>query len=164
MLSIKTIIGLGAALLLPLTVQAESIAPKLPPAKKKYSEETLCVKPVDDMRKNHMDYIIHQRDDTMREGIRTEQFSLDECIECHNAPSKDGKVASSKSDEHFCSTCHTYAAVKIDCFSCHADKPQNTQYRHSLSGKSMPHHSQFATQKLNAETLQMLTTNKESQQ
>lgn len=164
MLSIKKIIGTGVALLLPLAAYADAIAPELAKAKKNYNEETLCVKPVEDMRKNHMHYILHQRDETMRDGIRTEQFSLDECIECHNAPGSDGKVASSKSDKHFCSTCHTFAAVKIDCFTCHADKPQNTQYRHSLSGKMTPGHSQFAAEGLNEETLQLLTTKEERQQ
>ena len=28
------------------------------------------------------------------------------------------------SDTNFCVSCHAYAAVKIDCFECHATKPQ----------------------------------------
>jgi hypothetical protein len=28
------------------------------------------------------------------------------------------------SDTNFCQSCHTYAAVKLDCFECHTNKPQ----------------------------------------
>ena len=29
-----------------------------------------CVEPTDVMRRNHMEFILHQRDDTMRRGVR----------------------------------------------------------------------------------------------
>ena len=78
------------------------------------------------MRKNHMNYILHQRDETVHEGVREKQHSLVECINCHVAPSTDGTVTRVESDEHFCNSCHTYAAVSIDCFQCHTDQPTNT--------------------------------------
>lgn len=118
--------GLSLLLALPLTSQAENLMPSVPKAK---GEQ--CVEPTADMRKNHMAYILHQRDETMQRGIRTSKHSLKECIECHNAPGKDGKVARITSKKHFCSSCHTYAAVKVDCFECHADKPEKAQYRHA---------------------------------
>lgn len=162
------IIALAAALVLPIIVQADSLLPELPKAKKKYSEETLCVEPVEEMQKNHMSYILDQRDETLRKGIRTKQHSLQECINCHNAPADDGKVARAEESEHFCSTCHVYAAVSIDCFSCHSDKPQNTQYRHSLSATELSKHLNIATQGMtieSAETLEFLASNhKEGQQ
>ena len=87
-----------------------------------------CVQPEEEMRKNHMNYILHQRDETMYRGIRAniknEGYSLAECIDCHVFPDENGKIATHDDPEHFCSTCHQYAAVKIDCFDCHADKPQ----------------------------------------
>ena len=42
-----------------------------------------CVEPEDEMRRNHMNYILHQRDETMYRGIRTPKYSLAECIDCH---------------------------------------------------------------------------------
>lgn len=158
-------IALAAALVLPVMAQAESLLPELPKAKKKYNEETLCVEPIADMRKDHMSMILHQRDKTLRQGVRTRQHSLKECIDCHNAPADDGKVARAEENEHFCNTCHTYAAVKIDCFSCHSDKPENTQYRHKLSAADIPLHMDIAAHDLNAETLDFLVeSNKEGQQ
>lgn len=83
-----------------------------------------CVEDTQYMRKNHMDLLKHQRDDTMRRGIRTSKHSLKQCIECH-ASSKTGSVAASKED--FCAACHTYASVKLDCWDCHATKPGKKQ-------------------------------------
>ena len=83
-----------------------------------------CVEPTDVMRRNHMKFILHQRDETMHRGVRTEQHSLAECINCHVTPDAEGKVASHKDPEHFCNSCHTYAAVNIDCFQCHTSQPE----------------------------------------
>ncbi len=80
-----------------------------------------CVRDADYMRRNHMKLLKHQRDETMRKGIRTTQDSLKNCIECHVNP-KTNSVASSKED--FCMGCHSYAAVKPDCFECHSSKPK----------------------------------------
>jgi hypothetical protein len=80
-----------------------------------------CVRDEDYMRRNHMKLLKHQRDETMRKGIRTTQDSLKNCIECHVNP-KTNSVASSKED--FCMGCHSYAAVKLDCFECHSSKPK----------------------------------------
>lgn len=168
MLLKNKIFVLVVAFVLPVIVQADSLLPELPKAKKKYSEETLCVEPVEEMQKNHMSYILDQRDATLREGIRTKQHSLKECIDCHNAPAEDGKVARAEESEHFCSTCHVYAAVQIDCFSCHSDKPENTQYRHTLSATDVSMHLNVATPGMTTEaieTLELLASNhKEGQQ
>jgi len=82
-----------------------------------------CVEPEDVMRRNHMDFIKHQRDETMRNGIRTTKYSLKRCIECHAKEGDDGETLTIKSPDHFCSGCHSYAAVSIDCFQCHASTP-----------------------------------------
>ena len=79
-----------------------------------------CVEDVQFMRKNHMKLLKHQRDRTVHEGIRTRQHSLNGCIECH-ASQKTGSVIGS--NENFCQSCHSYAAVSLDCFECHASKP-----------------------------------------
>lgn len=80
-----------------------------------------CVRDEDYMRRNHMKILKHQRDETMRKGVRGSQDSLKNCIECHVNP-KTNSVASSKED--FCMGCHSYAAVKLDCFECHSSKPK----------------------------------------
>ena len=79
-----------------------------------------CVADPAFMRRNHMELLKHQRDETVHGGIRGAKHSLKECIACH-ASRETGSVA--KSDSNFCVSCHSYAAVKIDCFECHAGKP-----------------------------------------
>jgi hypothetical protein len=79
-----------------------------------------CVEPTDVMRRSHMDFILHQRDQTMHRGIRTSKHSLKNCVNCHADP----VTGSVLGKEGFCSSCHHYAAVHIDCFSCHTDKAE----------------------------------------
>ncbi len=81
-----------------------------------------CVEPTDVMRRNHPDFLKAQRDDTMHLGIRSGKYSLTGCIGCHAAPDPKAKDPTVKSIEPFCESCHTYAAVKLDCWSCHNPK------------------------------------------
>jgi [DsrC]-trisulfide reductase subunit J len=83
-----------------------------------------CVEDTDFMRRNHMSLLLHQRDDTMRRGIRTTQHSLKECLDCHAVPGSDSVPVTVNDPQHFCRSCHDYAAVKIDCFQCHASRPE----------------------------------------
>jgi hypothetical protein len=85
-----------------------------------YAKTDKCVRPTEDMRHNHMKYLLHHRKLTMHEGIRTKQFSLKNCVDCHASP----KTNSVLGQDGFCANCHRYAAVSIDCFSCHSDKPE----------------------------------------
>lgn len=78
-----------------------------------------CVEDPVFMRRNHMQLLKHQRDQTVHEGIRTIRHSLNHCIECH-ASKKTGRVTGA---DGFCESCHRYASVKLDCFECHADRP-----------------------------------------
>lgn len=94
-----------------------SFAPHVP---EPTNGSTECVQPEDEMKKNHMKYILHQRDKTMHEGIRTETYSLKECINCHVPENSEARFGD---DKHFCSSCHNYAGVSIDCFQCHMDRP-----------------------------------------
>lgn len=78
------------------------------------------------MRHNHMDLLKHQRYATMHKGVRGKPDSLKKCVSCHAVESdhtKTGKFVSIESSKHFCRVCHDYAAVRIDCFSCHASTP-----------------------------------------
>ena len=108
----------------------DSLLPEVPAAQARVSEAQGCVEPTAEMRKNHMNYILHQRDETMHQGVRTKQYSLVECINCHVSDAADAPRVSS--EEHFCNSCHTYAAVSIDCFQCHADRPVKTSGRHTM--------------------------------
>lgn len=82
-----------------------------------------CVEDTGFMRRSHMEVLKHQRDDTMRLGIRTTKHSLKDCVTCH-AIEKDGKPVSIADPQHFCRSCHAYAAVKPDCFQCHSSVPE----------------------------------------
>ena len=104
-----------------LALAGDGLFPEIPKAKARFSETQECVEPIDDMRRNHMEYILHQRDETVHEGIRTKQHSLVECINCHVSDAPDAPRYSS--EKHFCNSCHTFASVRIDCFQCHADRP-----------------------------------------
>ena len=79
-----------------------------------------CVAPTGEMRRDHMKMLLHQRDRTMRQGLREQRFSLKNCVDCH-ASRKTGSVLGK---DGFCSSCHEYAAVSIDCFECHTPLQQ----------------------------------------
>ena len=74
-----------------------------------------CVAPTEEMRRDHIKMLLHQRDRTMRQGLREPRFSLKNCVDCH-ASRETGSVLGK---EGFCSSCHAYAAVSMDCFECH---------------------------------------------
>lgn len=91
-----------------------------------------CVEDPAFMRRNHMQLLKHQRVDTLRGGIRTGKYSLQACIECHASKTTNSVNAS---ETNFCQSCHNYAAVSLDCFGCHANKPANTA---ALVAKTQP--------------------------
>ncbi|MBI3434022.1 MAG: sulfur reduction protein DsrJ [Proteobacteria bacterium] len=83
-----------------------------------------CVADTDWMRRNHMTALLQQRDLTVHDGIRTMRFSLKGCIACHAVKGADEQPVTAESPKHFCRTCHDYAAVRVDCFECHASRPE----------------------------------------
>ncbi|NNG11932.1 MAG: hypothetical protein HKM88_01650 [Halobacteria archaeon] len=91
-----------AAGLLPASAWAGggSLLPVVPQAQDRFSETQGCVEPTEQMRRNHMEHILHQRDETMYRGIRTKQYSLEQCINCHVSDTPDAPRYSS--EEHFC--------------------------------------------------------------
>jgi len=82
-----------------------------------------CVEPTEIMRREHMNFLLDQRDKTVLEGIRSKKYSFTGCIDCHAQPTDDGKIVRFDDPEYFCTTCHQYTAVNIDCFECHSDQP-----------------------------------------
>jgi len=92
------------------------------PQPAKPANASSCVEPVEIMRREHMNLLLHQRDATVLDGERDGKYSLAGCMDCHN-PADDAASAVRYSDpQHFCASCHLYASVDIDCFECHADR------------------------------------------
>lgn len=109
-----------AILVGPVPALAGDLSPAIPKASGQ------CVENPAVMRKDHMEFLKHQRDDTLRKGIRGAKHSLKDCVSCHAHPGKDGKVQPINAEGQFCQSCHSYAAVSIDCFQCHATTPGGT--------------------------------------
>lgn len=106
------------ALLLIPAARAEVPAPKVPePAAQG------CIARPDVMRRTHMSLLMHQRDQVVHQGERDDRRRFDNCLACHVRPRADGSYPAADSRDHFCNTCHAYAAVSIDCFSCHNSRP-----------------------------------------
>ena len=77
-----------------------------------------CVEDPAWMRTNHFETVLHQRDETVIRGVRTEKHSLKNCIDCHITPNAKGEYARySNSEEHFCASCHTYASCQCRLLS-----------------------------------------------
>ena len=115
-----------ALLIMPVSIAAEGESSSLgrvvvpDPATPANAQE--CVEPVDVMRRDHMKFLLHQRDDTVLDGIRTKKYSLTGCVNCHAQAGSNGEIVRAEDPGYFCTECHTYAAVKIDCFECHSDR------------------------------------------
>ena len=121
---VHALVGVQALTGLMLLSNAALADTPVPVVHEPEGEGVKCIHPEDEMRRNHMNYILHERDETMHEGIRNEPASLAGCIDCHVTPDENGEIARYDSEQHFCNACHQYAAVQIDCFQCHADRPQ----------------------------------------
>jgi predicted CXXCH cytochrome family protein len=114
-LIIATLVLLGLSV---GVLQAGSVYPEIPEA-----TGDAHVEGNEFMRINHMELLRHDRDLTMRDGVRDTDYSLAGCVTCHAVNGADAKPVTVKSEEHFCRVCHEYAAVKIDCFQCHNSVP-----------------------------------------
>jgi hypothetical protein len=151
-------IALGALIALsPLASAGGASGVPQPVIQKAKGEQ--CVEPTDYMRRNHMKVLNHHRDKTVHEGIRTKQHSLKNCIDCHATPDASGQRTVLGKDQ-FCQSCHTYAAVKVDCFQCHSSKPAGNAAAHPIvsaqsgpgaaTAATMRHHSLGKTPSLNS--------------
>lgn len=129
MTAVRSIRMLALALAAVLTVavgtgvaRADGVVPF--PMIPKAAPGTTCVKDPDVMRRTHMDLLKHQRDDTLRRGVRGTDTQLQDCLTCHAVKDASGRIVSAESKDHFCVTCHAYAAVQPDCWQCHASVPE----------------------------------------
>ena len=119
--------GVGALVALALcactaagALAADTAASRVPKPTVAIATPGKCVEDTPFMLRNHMELLKHHRDRTVHEGVRTTQHSLANCVNCHASP-QTGRVTGSS--DAFCEGCHRYAAVKLDCFECHADRP-----------------------------------------
>lgn len=117
---VRKLLGLLSAALLLITLVPSAIA-EVGPTIPKPIKGKQCVAETSDMRRNHMDYLKTHRVEALRQGVRTKQYSLKECLECH-VPAK-GEETTAESGQ-FCKNCHVYVGVKLDCFECHATQPE----------------------------------------
>ena len=104
----------------------KALADTLQPVIPKGQGDT-CVEDTGFMRRNHMDLLDHQRDETVLRGVRSRQYSLTECLNCHAVYGADSIPVTVASQNHFCRSCHDYVAVNIDCFQCHASRPESAE-------------------------------------
>lgn len=85
---------------------------------------TECVGEPAEMRRTHMKTLTHGRDVSLRDGARMPAGGFQNCIDCHTVTdTATGKAVPHTDPRHFCSTCHTFTAVQIDCFQCHTSLP-----------------------------------------
>ena len=117
------ILGISILLIPALLATSMAVADVPKPSIPKPANAKQCVEDTKFMRTNHMEVLLHQRDETMRRGIRTKKHSLKNCIACHVVKDANAMPISVANPKHFCRECHDYASVKIDCFECHASKP-----------------------------------------
>lgn len=118
------LILMGAAAPFASAAWAEDGAGRTPAPHPPRAQGEHCVADTGFMRRNHMLMMFDHRKDVLHQGIRTPQYSLAGCVSCHAVKGDDGKPVSFASEQHFCRTCHSYAAVSIDCFECHASRPE----------------------------------------
>lgn len=115
-----------ALLILPVSIAAEgessSLGQVVIPDPATPANAQQCVAPTDVMRRDHMKFLLHQRDETVLNGIRNKTYSFTGCINCHAQADKNGEILRADDPGYFCTECHTFAAVKIDCFECHSDR------------------------------------------
>ena len=133
----------GALLLygaIALAGEGSTLLPVIPQAVK----GDACVEPVDVIRRNHMRFLMHQRDDTVHGGIRGAKHSLVGCIDCHAQTDAQGVAIPVNADGQFCESCHRFAGVRMDCFECHATVPAGERSRNALPAWMRPPTVAFA--------------------
>ncbi len=130
----QTVLMLSFLLVAPAAIALAQEAARVPvPDIPEAAAGTRCVADPAFMRRNHMSMLKHDRDLTVHDGNRAPQASLKECISCHAVKGDEGKPVTAADPRHFCRACHDYAAVKIDCFECHASRSGDDEKAARLS-------------------------------
>ncbi len=98
-----------------------------------------CVADTPLMRRDHMEMLKHDRDLTVRKGLRNNRASLTECVACHAEKDDHGGYKPIDAEGQFCATCHTYVAVNVSCFQCHRKTPEEVSRMNAAQDN--PHRS-----------------------
>ncbi len=83
-----------------------------------------CVLNTARMRRIHMMWLRQVRTRVVRDGMALRADRLTRCVSCHVQKNAQGQAIPIDAPGQFCSSCHVYAGVKIDCFACHAAVPE----------------------------------------
>jgi hypothetical protein len=113
------------AMLLAAMAALPALAGRLPMPKIPVAKGAHCVRPIEWMRKNHMELLMQLRYQAVHQGIRHQRRSLTGCMNCHVSRLANGSYPSVRSRKFFCNACHEYVGVRIDCFSCHTNRPDS---------------------------------------
>ena len=123
MKALRALAALGLAVAtVAVAAAADAPASRVPAPSIAITAPGKCVEDTPFMVRNHMELLRHHRDKTVRDGIRTTQHSLANCVNCH-AGKETGRVTGGK--DAFCESCHRFAAVKLDCWDCHTDQARS---------------------------------------
>lgn len=142
--SVRRVIGLLLGGLL-FTVTTLTLSDSRVTEGSKAAAMDACVAETSDIRRNHMDYLTHDRDSTVHQGIRDTKFSLNECINCHAEKDGNGGYKPINSKGQFCNVCHDYVAVSLDCFQCHRKIPADKRPQVGLNRDSIiPDHQRYS--------------------
>jgi hypothetical protein len=114
-------------------VHSHDGVPHIVSGKSKADSQEACVEPTELMRKEHYMFLLHQRDDTVIDGVRTKKHSFANCIDCHVSYDEHGKAIPINSEGQFCQECHVKTATNITCFSCHAAEPRFPKHSDTAS-------------------------------
>ena len=84
---------------------------------------TQCIADPATMRREHPEMLGKVADDTVRGGVRGARASLKSCMACHTSDD-----AATGLQTNSCITCHTFTAVRMNCFECHSKQPTPTPF------------------------------------
>jgi hypothetical protein len=67
----------------------------------------------------HPNFLLSYRAMVVYQGKLQPDNDIENCIFCHAVIGADGTPVRYDNPQHFCGSCHSRAAVNIDCFECH---------------------------------------------
>lgn len=143
---------LGAALLLAILAGAAYALAPTPPDREQAGRVPVpllpeaageaCIEDPETMRREHMHLLAEQKRDGVRHGVRRDDRSLQACVDCHAVQPEralaDERRLGSRESMAFCINCHSYNAVRMDCFECHSSTPSDPNHMHTLEGAGLP--------------------------
>jgi hypothetical protein len=121
----KWVVLLSAIVVLLLSTAVMSESSVVTKGSKAEGMDSCIIESTDMMRRNHMEYLKHDRVATVRDGVRDTKASLAECVDCHAAKDEHGESIPVNAEGQFCESCHHYTAVSVSCFQCHRTVPED---------------------------------------